>query len=462
MTTAQHEGESGRGGERVTPADSPVSPSPAPPLSPSIAPPAPIKHEFRNFWILVCYQVLLRTGWIFKTESSIMPAAADALDPTGLAKSWLPLLNRFGQSVPPVLASRWLKNLPKKKRAFIGTTASMTLCFLGLTSLWLIPALETSPFTGWLYLLLYAVFFAAIGVNALAYNTIQGKLIRPNRRGRLLMIADTVGAITAVTCALTLLMSWLGERTADYARIFGFTTCLFAAASAMSWFLKEQPDSHHEPPRGVGRLFAAAWQTLREDVNFRRLAIVSALFSTSLILFPHYQALAHGQLKLPLTYLVWWVVAQNVGTGVFSFLTGPLADRFGNRLVLRMLSLCIISAPLLAMVLTWNEAWGQRYFFAVFTLIGMTPVAQKSFNNYTLEISEPAEHPRYLSTLSLCMAAPIFTSPLVGWIIAIAGFEVVYFAVTLLLVAGFVLSLGLSEPRSGGKPIVLADDSLTE
>src|SRR3954463_2806117 len=96
-------------------------------------------HESRNFWILVIYQVVLRAGWIFKTESVVMPHAADALDTSGLARGWLPLLNRFGQSVPPVLAARRIKNLPKKQRAFMTTTAAMTVCFLGLTSLWLIP-----------------------------------------------------------------------------------------------------------------------------------------------------------------------------------------------------------------------------------------------------------------------------------------------------------------------------------
>ena len=38
--------------------------------------------EGRNFWILVIYQVILRAGWIFKTESVVMPHAADALDST--------------------------------------------------------------------------------------------------------------------------------------------------------------------------------------------------------------------------------------------------------------------------------------------------------------------------------------------------------------------------------------------
>ena len=144
------EEESGRVGERERwePDAGAVSISPSPPLPLTPSPADARPHETRNFWLLIVYQVVLRTGWIFKTESVVMPAAADALDPTGLARGWLPLLNRFGQSVPPVLAAPRIKNLPKKKRAFIATTAAMTLCFLGLTSLWLIPGLARHPLGG--------------------------------------------------------------------------------------------------------------------------------------------------------------------------------------------------------------------------------------------------------------------------------------------------------------------------
>lgn len=431
------------------------SPAVAPPLDPSIPP-----HEPRNFWLLAVYQIILRTGWIFKTESSIMPAAADALDSSGLAKSWLPLLNRFGQSVPPVLAARWVKNQPKKKRAFIATTAAMTLSFLGLTSLWLIPRLAGHELAAVLYLALYAAFFAAMGVNALAYNTIQGKLIRPTRRGRLLMIADFFGASSAVICAFTLLQQWLHDKYADWPRIFGFTTCLFAAASVMSWFLKERPDDHYEPARGVRHVFAAAWQTLAVDANFRRLAIVSALFSTSLVLFPQYQEIAAKKLGLGTPWLVWWVVAQNLGTALFSLLTGPIADRAGNRRVLLIVTLLIVGGPLAALACVHYPDFGRRAFPLVFTLVGLTPVAQKTFNNYTLEITEPANHPRYLSTLSLSMALPIFASPLVGKLIQQIGFERVYLGVVVLLVVGWLLSFGLTEPRH--KSAILAEDSLAE
>lgn len=443
----------------------PASAVPAAEIAPVPPFAQPRPHEWRNFWLLIGYQVLLRTGWIFKTESSIMPHAADALDPTGLAKGWLPLLNRFGHSVPPVLAARRIKNLKKKKRAFILTTAAMTLCFLGLTSLWLIPGLATptsyySPAA--LYLVLYAIFFMAIGVNGLAYNTIQGKLIRPNRRGRLLMIADFVGASSAVLCAFALLMRWLHEDGADYVMIFGFTTALFGVASLMSWFLKEQPDHHFEPARGVRHVFGAAWRTLAEDANFCRLSIVSALFSTSLVLFPHYQAVASQELGLGTTWLVWWVIAQNAGTAIFSLMTGPIADWYGNRLVLLIVTLLIVAGPLAALVFVWFPAVGVWAFPAVFTLVGITPVAQKTFNNYTLELAAPENHPRYLSTLSLCMAVPICLSPLVGVAIKYAGFEVVYLGVSVLLLTGWVLSFGLTEPREPGKPAILAEDSIVD
>lgn len=453
--------ESGRVGERESGREAGefnVSPSPPLPLTHSSD---ERPHETRNFWLLIVYQVVLRTGWIFKTESSIMPAAADALDPTGLARGWLQPLNRFGQSIPPVLASPRIKNLRKKKRAFIATTASMTLCFLGLTSLWLIPGLAGHPFAAVIYLALYGLFFWAMGVNNLAYNTIQGKLIRPTWRGRLLMIADFVGASSAVICAITLLRQWLYEDDAHWAAIFGFTTCLFAAASVMSWFLKEEPDDHYEPPRGIGHLFARAWQTLCEDANFRRLAIVSALFSTSLLLFPHYQALARERLDLGTTWLIWWVVAQNAGTALFSLMLGPIADSLGNRLVLRIVTLAIVAGPLAALAFVLWPAAGQSAFPVVFLLVGLTPVAQKSFNNYTLEITDPEHHPRYLSTLSLCMAAPIYASPLVSPLINAIGFEPIYLGVVVLLVIGWMMSFALIEPR-GGRPVVIADDSLTE
>jgi predicted MFS family arabinose efflux permease len=342
----------------------------------------------------------------------------------------------------------------------MGTTALMTFCFLGLTSLWLIPALAGARLAPVAYLALYALFFAAIGVNQLVYNTLQGKLIRPTRRGRLLMLADFAGASLAMLCAVLLLTRWLHEGHADYAAIFGFTTSLFAAASAMSWLLKEQPDLPSTAPTPQRPLLAGAWQALRENPNFRRLTLVAALFSTTLVLFPHYQALARERLGLGTPWLVWWVVAQNAGTAFFSLITGPLADAQGNRRALSLVTLLIAGGPLAALAALVWPGLGRVAFPLVFSLVGLTPVAQKTFNNYTLEIVPREHHPRYLSTLNLSMALPIALSPLASVVIRLAGFETLFLLVVGLLILGWLLSFSLEEPRHRGRAVLLAEEAL--
>jgi hypothetical protein len=125
-------------------------------------------------------------------------------------------------------------------------------------------------------------------------------------------------------------------------------------------------------------------------------------------------------------------------------------------------TLLIVAGPLAALIAIYWPAIGQAAFPLVFLFVGLTPVAQKTFNNYTLEITQPEHHPRYLSTLSLCMAAPIYASPLVSPLIAAVGFEAVYIGVVVLLLLGWLLSFGLIEPRGGNGPVVLAEDSITE
>jgi hypothetical protein len=419
--------------------------------------------EKRNFVILVLYQALMRTGWIFKTESVIMPAALNSLGGSAWMLGCLPLLNRFGQSIPPLSVARRIKVLPLKARAFIATTTSMALTFGGLTSIWLFRLDEYRQFAAWLYLILYGFFFTAIGINQLTYNTLQGKLIGATRRGRLLMFADVLGVTSAVICALVLLPRWLQEDSADFAWIFGFSTCLFVVASLMAWQLKEDPDNHEEEARPLSQLFHGALRTLKEDANFRRLALVSALFTTALLLFPHYQSAAKDDLNLGYTNLVWWVVYQNVGTGVFSLFTGPIADKFGNRRALIIVTLLICAAPLVSAYLLWNAELGKQAFSLVFVLIGLTPVAQKTFSNYTLEIAPASEHPRYLSTQNLCMAAPLFLSPLAGLLVDWIGFIYVSLGITALLFTGWLLSFTLLEPRHHFPGTIVStpgDDSL--
>ena len=409
-------------------------------------------HEGRNFVVIALYQIVMRTGWIFKTESIIMPAVVDVITGGGplggMIRGCLPVLNRFGHSIPPMLFSRRLKVMPRKRTSMLLATLVMAGVFIGFGALWRATG-ESKPWWMWIaFLSGYTLFFIATGINNLSLGTLQGKLIHATRRGRLLTTANFVGAVVAIAAAWLLLTPWLTPTGGRFDLIFASTGLCFAAAAGCILLTIEPKDDYHEDGRGVGHLFRTAYRIVHRDHNFRRMALVGMAFGSSLALFPHYQALAlSDRLGLDLSDMVWWVIVQNAGTAVFSLLIGPLADRRGNRVVLQFLMLGVAAMPAAAILLSHDDLWGAVLYPGVFFFIGLTPVGFKTLNNYTLEICPPQEHPRYLSTLSLCIALPLFLSPAVGYVVEATSFEVVFFAVCAVIFAGWLMTFRLEEPR---------------
>ncbi len=406
-------------------------------------------HRSRNFLMLAIYQIVMRTGWIFKTESIIMPAVVDYISGAGWIRGCLPLLNRVGHSIPPVLLARQVKLQARKKWLVFTTTALMSGLFLALTWLFYMGFAEQK--LAWMplaFLAIYFVFFVCIGINQLAFTTLQGKLVRADRRGRLLWVANTVGAMTAVTCAFILLSQWLTDENTRFDLIFGFSGALFGLSALAMLFISEPRDSFEQAPASNPlHYFADAYRVLATDRNFRLVAIVSTLFGISFMLFPHYQSLGQQTMKLPRVSLMWWVIIQNIGTGVVSIPIGSIADRYGNRLVLLLSLLGIAAAPILAITLLHSGSVGIKLYSAVFILVGLTPVVLRTLHNYTMEVAAAEDHAVYLSTLSLCMAGPMFLSPIAGYCIDLLGFEAVFLSSAAMILLSWILTFWLEEPR---------------
>jgi len=411
-------------------------------------------HHAHNFRLAVLYMVFMRTGWIFKTESIIMPAVLDVIGGAGWLRGCLPMLNRLGQSLPPMLTSDLVRGARLKKLGLFSTTSTMGVCFLLLAAIWAMTEGAKSWWLPIVFLLIYAVFFTATGINMMILNTISGKLIRVDRRGRLSLFGTVIGATVAVGCGWYFLNRWLVDGTgtggprANFEMIFFFTGMTFSGAALVGLFLKEAPDEDQAQRRGGKDLLLAAYEIFKTDRNFRRLAVIAALFGMYLTLFPHYQRLGRDRLELGLSALIPWVLAQNIGAALFSVPAGWLADRYGNRLVIKSTMLVLCIAPVLALAISWSADLQPSWFTVVFGLLGLTPVAMRILNNYTLEIASHDEHPKYLSTLAFAIAAPpILLSPLIGALIDSVGFELIFAIVTVCVFAGWLMAFTLTEPR---------------
>jgi hypothetical protein len=418
----------------------------------------------RNLLLLAVHQIVFRVGWIFKTESVIMPAFIDRVV-TGLVspavagalRGCLPVLNRLGQSVPPVFCAERLKAAPYKKRALVAFTLLMSLPFAVLSLVWFAIAGQSRLWVAALFLVLYFTFFVFNGLYHVSFGTVQGKLIRPTRRGRLLLVSTALGTIPAMLFAWWRLEDWLTLDAFGY--IFGVAAVCFFLSGLTALLLFEPADATLRKKTRLRRSLAYIWHglrrnlidtghVLRSDSNLRRLVLVAMLFGSGLMVFPHYQALAQGPLGLPIGGLMVFVIVQNAAVGTYSLLVGPLADAWGNRLTLRTLIFGAAVAPLFAVVLLEiGQGTGGSLFWLVFIPLGVTPLVLRILINYTLEICRPAEHPRYLSTVNLCLAAPFVLSPAVGSLVEVVGYRAVFLSAAGLIALGGCLTFRLEEPR---------------
>jgi len=414
---------------------------------------SPERHESRNLGILALQLIIMRIGWIFKTESVIIPHVLDIISSNASwARGFLPVLNRLGQSLPPLLAADFIRDIRLKKRALIYTTMGMALPFLTLASVWWWLEARDRLWLVVLFLILYLLFFSATGLNQLVDGTLQGKLIRPDRRGRLLGIAGVIGSIGAVCAAYFLLRPWIQLPNHDgFVYIFLFNGSAYVIAGLMANLCHEQPDESpaDKPARPpFWSPFARAWQTFRDDQRFRRAAWMATLFMTGLLLFPHYQAMAREMLGTSDLDIIWWVIAQNISVGVLSPIFGGIADRWGNRIALRIAAFLAAFTPIIAVLLA--SPWfplGREWFWITYVFLGLTPVTMKTISNYTLELVPRDKHPQYLSTMTICYTVPFLFSPLLGFAMDYIPFQIPFLAVSCTIAIGGLLTFRMAEPR---------------
>ena len=401
-------------------------------------------HEKRNLVVFSLNQILMRLGWMFKAESVVIPAFIDIYTSSGTIRGLLPLILRIGQSLPQFLVAQRVAQMPKKQGFFILTGFGFAIpwcvlsLILGLTS-WSANVIIA------IFLVLCTVHWLMVGCNHLANGTLQGKLISPEKRGRLLAYSNVIGCSLSIGLAVYLMPRWLSESNPHYAVIFGVTSGAFGIAAFISFGFKELPSQ----PEGAAPFFkflGDALLLLRHDRNFRRFALVILLFYSIWPLFPHYAVFGKRTLGLASSGFVTLIVAQNASNAVGAGIMGNVADRSGNRFVLRLLILISAFTPLLAVIISRMPSGAQLYWI-IFALIGFTPVSARIVTNYTLEIAPQEKHPQYLGVMSLFQAIPLFVSPLIGALIEEFAFEPVFITCSVLVSLGFLLTFKLTEPR---------------
>ena len=120
----------------------------------------------------------------------------------------------------------------------------------------------------------------------LALYTLQGKLIRAERRGSLLVRANSVGSILAIAVACRFMYEWLGGETPRYSAVFGATAVCYGMAAIVTLYFVEPP-SLPQKSQTFLQFLREGLLILRSNRDFRKFAVVAVLFFSSWPLFPH-------------------------------------------------------------------------------------------------------------------------------------------------------------------------------
>jgi hypothetical protein len=412
------------------------------------------RSERVNMLSLAGYNSSMRVSWIFKTETVIMPAFLDAIAGPGWIRGFLPILNRFGQSIPPLLYADHLKEMPQKSRSLIASTMAMAMIFLGLAFSWYLVVDSPPRWFPFAFLVLYGLFFIATGVNQLTFNTVQGKLIRATSRGKLLRESGIVGSLVSVALAWWLLPGWIAMPGATgYVYIFAASGIGFVLAGLILMLVREPKDElapgelPHTSPFSIRKKFRNVWQAFTGDKHLRAACYVGMLWMMSLLLFPHYQWIGREQIGCSDYQLMIWVIAQNAGVGFFSSMGGRVADIHGNRRILYLFSFASAITPLWSIGMTMLPLdFARTWYWTTYFILGLNPVIMKLFMNYVLELTPRANHTRYLSAMSVAMGVSFLFSPLVGLAIDL-WFEAVFLLISLSAILAGYLAMRLIEPR---------------
>lgn len=405
--------------------------------------------EKRNLVVFALNQILMRLGWMFKAESVVIPAFIDTYTASGTIRGLLPLILRIGQSLPQFLVAQSVARMPKKQGFFVFTGFGFTLPWCILAAILSLTDWSANVIIA-VFLMLCTLFWLMVGCNHLANGTLQGKLISPEKRGRLLAYSNIIGCSLAIGLAVSVMPRWLSETNPRYGLIFSATAIFFGLAAGVSFWFRELP-SRPEGTTPFFKFLGDALLSLRDDRNFRRFATVILLFYAIWPLFPHYAVFGKRTLGLASSGFVSLIVAQNLSNAVGAGIMGNIADRSGNRFVLRILILISAFTPVLAVVISRMPS-GAQWYWIIFALIGLTPVSARIVTNYTLEIAPQEKHPQYLGVMSLFQAIPLFVSPLIGALIEEFAFEPIFLVCSALVSLGFLLTFRLTEPRFDQKP----------
>ncbi len=300
-----------------------------------------------------------------------------------------------------------VERLRKRKRIVVGGVLAQTL-MIGL----ILAETASGIFSPWLFIALASIYFASNGLVLPAWNSLIGDLTTPEDRGRYFGRRSSIsGPITFAAMALGGLAL---QRFAGHgAPLTGFVIILAAALASRLGSVYSLVRHYDAPYRSVNDSYFSFMQFIRRSPksNFAHFVFFQSImnFATQMA-SPFFAVYMLRDLRF--SYIE-YMVAQ----GVFQVMQfammrrwGPLADRFGNRVILRVTGSMM---PLLPLMWLFSK---NLWYIVIIQIIAGTAWAGwlLATTNFVFDAVTPPKRARCAAYLNFFNSAGIFAGAMLG------------------------------------------------
>jgi MFS family permease len=411
-------------------------------------------HYRHNFTAFLVDYISFGIAFSFFNPSSVLPAFVGELTTSAPVIGLISAVFSGGWLLPQLMAASVINDKPRKKPYLL---AGMS----GRIALWMIAlalglGLSHQPAA------MLAVFFVCLalwaiadGIGSVAWFDIMAQAIPAKRRGRLMGIAQFVGGLGGIGAGAVIgliLARWAFPR--NYALIF-FLAGAFLIPSTIALFLiREVPAKSTESQKngqkiGGARQLHTWFRQMLADPAFRRLMACRLLVGTLGLASSFYVQHARVTLQLPQSIVGAFVVAQTVAGVVASLVLGLVCERWGSQQVARLGSAAAITGPLFALLAHLvGGGWLVQAYPVVYVSLGViNSTWMLGFFNYLLEIAPDNMRSAYVGVGNTIMGTLTLAPIVGGWLLETTSYTALFGLTTVLVTAGFLLTLGLKPPQ---------------
>ena len=405
-----------------------------------------------NFAMGLIHGTFFTGGQAFGNPNTILPIFLNNFTNSkvliGFSSTIMGSLGGIGSVLPQLFVASKLENKIHKRPVLRAAITIRALCWALLSLITYLFAISYPNLVIFSLFLLLTVFTFMGGVAAIPFYDIWGKAIPSTLRGRFFGYRQLLGGILAIGSGL-IAKYILGNKGISFPQNFSLLFFLAFIFMGISYLglgsVKEPIEEVHKTHLSFQEFLKKAFRILKSNRNYKNFLLVEIFVGASALSLPFYVLHAKDLLKTELGMVGFFLSAQMFGSVLSNLLWAYLSDFMGNKKIIQISALLALAVPLLAIMIPPGLS---VLFMLLFLLVGFFTAGYTiGKTNFLLDIAPQKDRPTYIS-LNGTLTFPVAIFPLIGGTVAQHTSYNFLFIITILMVlAGFLLSLQLTEPR---------------